>query len=75
MIDRVWWTWQNLDPEKRTSVVAGTLTRNNNPPSRNATLDDFLNLGVLETSQSPMTIGQAASTLGLTGNPFCYVYE
>lgn len=73
MIDRVFWIWQNLHPEERTEVVGATITRGNNPPSRNGSLTDELYMGVL-TSSPPVTIGQAGSTLGMTGAPFCYIY-
>ncbi|KAK7704392.1 hypothetical protein SLS64_008579 [Diaporthe eres] len=73
MIDRVFWIWQNLHPEERTEVVGATITRGNQPPSRNGSLTDELYMGVL-TSSPPVTIGQAGSTLGITGAPFCYIY-
>ena len=69
MIDRTWWTWQNQDLKKRTNVIAGTLTFLNQPPSRNATLDDELYLGYV--GQPNITIRDAQSTLG---GPFCYIY-
>ncbi|KAF2494294.1 Di-copper centre-containing protein [Lophium mytilinum] len=68
MIDRVWWTWQNLDVEKRKTAISGTLTVNNSPPSRNATLDDFIDLGI---NAGPIKIRDAMSTIA---GPFCYVY-
>lgn len=71
-IDRTWWIWQNLDPEARTSVVAGTMTTDNKPPSRQGTLDDVIDMGILGPS---MPIAKAVSSVGLTGGPFCYVYE
>lgn len=71
MIDRVWWTWQNQDIEKRRFVVAGTLTFLNTPPTRNATLDDVMTMG--EWLGVPnITIANASSTLA---GPFCYIYE
>ena len=69
MIDRVWWTWQNLDLKNRQNSIAGTLTFLNNPPSRNATLDDVLSLGYVGSAN--ITIKDAVSTLA---GPFCYVY-
>jgi tyrosinase len=68
MIDRTWWTWQNLDPEERTYKVAGTLTITDMPPSRNATLEDVMDLGVNGES---ITLRESMSTIG---GPFCYVY-
>ncbi|KAI4949001.1 hypothetical protein J4E91_005463 [Alternaria rosae] len=69
MIDRVWWTWQNLDLESRQNSIAGTMTFLNNPPSRNATLDDVLSVGYV--GQPNITIKDAMSTIA---GPFCYVY-
>ncbi|KAK2738809.1 hypothetical protein FQN55_000447, partial [Onygenales sp. PD_40] len=45
-IDRVWWIWQNQDPETRLHAVAGTHTVFNDPPSANTTLEDIIELGV-----------------------------
>ncbi|KAI9712652.1 MAG: hypothetical protein M1820_001273 [Bogoriella megaspora] len=72
MIDRVYWTWQNMDVGPRSfgdNRLSGTITVNNLPPSRNATLEDIIDLGV---NAEPITIEQAMSTIG--GTPFCYVY-
>lgn len=69
-IDRAWWIWQNLAPEgKRYDEIAGTLTVNNSPPSRNATLDDLLEMGPLG---STISIREGVNTLS---GPYCYVYE
>lgn len=68
MIDRTFWIWQNLDPRNRRDVVAGTLTVFNQPPSRNATLDDIVNLGVLAEDQ------RLGDLLDTTAGPFCYIY-
>ncbi|KAF9638021.1 Tyrosinase [Lasiodiplodia theobromae] len=67
-IDRVWWIWQNLDPTRRTHTIAGTITIENTPPSRNGTLDDLIDLGV---NAPAMRLGDALSTVE---GPFCYVY-
>ncbi|KAG9185177.1 tyrosinase [Alternaria panax] len=69
MIDRVWWTWQNLDLKNRPNTIAGTMTFVNNPPSRNATLDDVLSVGYV--GQPNITIRDAQSSIA---GPFCYVY-
>jgi tyrosinase len=69
MIDRVWWTWQNLALESRQNSIAGTITFLNNPPSRNATLEDVLSVGYVGLSN--ITIKDAVSTIA---GPFCYVY-
>ncbi|KAF4312431.1 putative tyrosinase central domain protein [Botryosphaeria dothidea] len=67
-IDRVWWTWQNLDVAARTFSVGGTITLNNSPPSRNTTLDDVLDL---QYTGGSIIIRDAMSTVA---GPFCYVY-
>ncbi|KAF2822486.1 Di-copper centre-containing protein [Ophiobolus disseminans] len=73
MIDRVWWIWQNQDLEKRRNQLGGTITFNDNPPSRNGTLEDVLTLGsILEGEFPNITNGDAMSTIG---GPFCYVYD
>jgi tyrosinase len=69
MIDLVWWVWQTLDLKERHNAIAGTITFMNLEPSRNATLDDLLDLGYAGSSQIP--IRKAMST---TGVAFCYVY-
>lgn len=68
-IDRIWWIWQNLDLENRQNAIAGTLTIFNQPPSRNTSLDDVLELGV--NDGKGITIREAMSTMG---GPFCYIY-
>lgn len=68
MIDRVFWIWQNLDPEHRRHVVSGTMTMRNTPPSRNATLDDMVDLGGLRELQ------RLDDLLDTTSGAFCYVY-
>lgn len=71
MVDRTWWTWQNLDLEGgRLYAVGATVTVNDRPPSRNATLEDGIGLGYVGVPE--LTIREAGSTLG---GPFCYVYE
>ncbi|KAF1846119.1 Di-copper centre-containing protein [Cucurbitaria berberidis CBS 394.84] len=69
MIDRTYWTWQNLDLDKRLYALGGTITVNNSPPSRNATLDDVITLGYVGVPD--VTIKEASSTFG---GPFCYIY-
>ncbi|KAF3917085.1 Tyrosinase [Dactylellina cionopaga] len=67
-IDRTWWIWQNQDPKVRNKALGGTITILNTPPSRNATLDDPLDLGI----NAPIIhIKDALSTLD---GPFCYIY-
>ncbi|KAK5712140.1 hypothetical protein LTR17_018095 [Elasticomyces elasticus] len=67
-IDRVWWIWQNQDLKNRQNAIAGTITILNQPPSRNGTVQDVIDLGFLAPD---ITIGDAMSTLD---GPFCYIY-
>lgn len=69
MIDRTYWTWQNLDIKNRQYAISATITVNNQPPSRNATLDDTLSLGYVGVPD--ITIREASHTLA---GPFCYIY-
>ncbi|KAF2822595.1 Di-copper centre-containing protein [Ophiobolus disseminans] len=69
MIDRTYWAWQNQDLEKRLYALAGTITVNNQPPSRNATLDDTIDLGFIGVPVT--TIRETSDTLA---GPFCYIY-
>ncbi|KAF2130893.1 Di-copper centre-containing protein [Dothidotthia symphoricarpi CBS 119687] len=69
MIDRTWWTWQMHDIDNRMMVIAGTLTFRNDPPTRNATLQDTLTLGYV--GMPNITIADAVNTLD---GPFCYIY-
>jgi tyrosinase len=68
MLDHVWWLWQALHLNQA-STVAGTITLFNNPPSRNTTLDDALNMGV---NAPTVAIRDVLNTLG--GTPLCYIY-
>jgi tyrosinase len=70
-IDRVWWTWQNQNLKDRRYTIAGTLTFQNQPPTRNATLDDVMTFGDYIGFPN-ITIKDASSTLA---GPFCYIYE
>ncbi|GAB7347301.1 hypothetical protein MBLNU459_g3384t1 [Dothideomycetes sp. NU459] len=67
-IDRTWWIWQNQDLKNRQNAIAGTITLNNNPASRNTTLSDVIELGV---NAPGIAISTAMST---TAGPFCYIY-
>jgi tyrosinase len=69
MIDKVWWIWQNQDLQRRTHVIAGTMTFLNQPPSRNTTLQDSLHIGYVGVPN--ITVDDATSTLA---GPFCYIY-
>ncbi|KAF4550076.1 Tyrosinase-like protein 2 [Elsinoe fawcettii] len=70
MIDRVWWIWQSQG-SGREDVVAGTITLNDNPPSRNATLDDEVDMGAGLLAEN-LKIRDLVRT---TDGPFCYLYE
>ncbi|KAJ4345234.1 uncharacterized protein N0V89_011363 [Didymosphaeria variabile] len=67
-IDRVWWTWQNLDPKHRVNAIYGTIFLANTT-APNATLEDSMNLGY--AYPGTITIRDAMSTLA---GPFCYSY-
>ncbi|KAH8779134.1 tyrosinase [Hyaloscypha sp. PMI_1271] len=67
-IDRTWWIWQNQDLKNRQNAIAGTITLNNTPPSRNGTLQDYISMGV---NAVDIQIGDAMNTLA---GPFCYIY-
>lgn len=71
MIDRVWWIWQLQDLEVRQNVISGTITLNNNPPSRNGTLDDPTDLGI---NGEAVRLGDLLTTMGGKGGDFCYIY-
>ncbi|KAJ5136324.1 hypothetical protein N7448_004878 [Penicillium atrosanguineum] len=69
MIDRVWWIWQNLDPENRLNAISGTGTFLNEPASANTTLETFVDIGF--ANGWPIKMKELVST---TAGPFCYVY-
>ncbi|KAK8037835.1 Di-copper centre-containing protein [Apiospora marii] len=68
MVDRVWWMWQALHPTLATTIDS-TITMNNDPPSRNATIDDRLETMGLAPA---VALKDVFSTLG--GGPLCYIY-
>jgi tyrosinase len=72
-IDRLFFTWQYLNPQTRLNVIGGTITYNNTPPSRPATLQDPLDLGPVGTA-GVIEIQNAMSIVGGNGSPFCYIY-
>jgi tyrosinase len=72
MVDRVWWIWQLLDSSERaggSTAIAGTRTFLNNPPSPDATIEDYIDAGY--AAGAPIKIKDALDT---TKGPFCYVY-
>ncbi|KAI0435767.1 hypothetical protein F4803DRAFT_557663 [Xylaria telfairii] len=68
-IDRMYFIWQNLDWAKR-QTMAGTITMMNQPPSRNGTLDDVLDISPVGSS---FKFRELLDTAG--DSPFCFVYE
>ncbi|KAH9821058.1 hypothetical protein DFH28DRAFT_1050679 [Melampsora americana] len=68
MVDKVWWVWQNLNPNERTYVIAGTQTMFNHPPSRESSLDDLIDLGY---NAGPIRLRDLMSTIQ---GPLNYIY-
>ncbi|KAH7378447.1 hypothetical protein DE146DRAFT_320127 [Phaeosphaeria sp. MPI-PUGE-AT-0046c] len=69
MLDRVWWIWQALHPNQA-RTIAGTITIGNRPPSRDATVEDVVQMNYLDIEAAKIK-----DLLGsLDGNPLCYVY-
>ncbi|CAN9439131.1 unnamed protein product [Alternaria alternata] len=69
MVDRVWWLWQALHLNQAKSI-AGTITIFNQPPSRDARLDDPIQMNYL--NMPIITNEEMMSTLD--GEPLCYIY-
>ncbi|KAH7092283.1 hypothetical protein FB567DRAFT_576707 [Paraphoma chrysanthemicola] len=69
MVDRVYWTWQNLDLATRKNAIAGGTSGVGDGGPRGA-LDDILTLGNYVGVEN-ITIRDAQSTIA---GPFCYVY-
>ncbi|KAF5489485.1 N-acetyl-6-hydroxytryptophan oxidase ivoB [Colletotrichum siamense] len=69
MVDRMYWLWQALH-YSQAKTISGTITFGNSPPSRNATLEDIIELPFLEVE--PATLGGLLDTLD---GPYCYIYE
>jgi tyrosinase len=67
-IDRVWWTWQNMNPSNRTSAIYGTIALGD-PTAPATKLSDTMTLGY--AYPGTITVGDAMSTMG---GPFCYTY-
>lgn len=67
MVDRVWWTWQNLDLATRGNAIAGGTSIEGGP---DATLDDVMSFGKY-VGYPDIKIRDAMSTLS---GPFCYIY-
>ncbi|KAF4834635.1 Tyrosinase-like protein orsC [Colletotrichum siamense] len=69
MVDRMYWLWQALH-YSQAKTISGTITFGNSPPSRNATLEDIIELPFLGVE--PATLGGLLDTLD---GPYCYIYE
>ncbi|KAH7395059.1 hypothetical protein DE146DRAFT_69506 [Phaeosphaeria sp. MPI-PUGE-AT-0046c] len=67
-IDRVWWTWQNLNPSERTNAIYGTIALAD-PTAPATKLSDTMTLGY--AYPGTITVGDAMSTMN---GPFCYTY-
>ncbi|KAF1816602.1 Di-copper centre-containing protein [Eremomyces bilateralis CBS 781.70] len=67
-LDRLWWIWQNLNRRTRLDAIAGTITMFNNPPSRDTSLDDMLDMGV---NGPTLPIRDVMDTMD---GPLCYIY-
>ncbi|KAF5024537.1 hypothetical protein F66182_3300 [Fusarium sp. NRRL 66182] len=68
MVDRIYWLWQALHYDQY-KTISGTITFGNSPPSRNATVDDIIELPYLGVE--PATLGSLLDTLD---GPYCYIY-
>ncbi|PLB40132.1 tyrosinase family protein [Aspergillus candidus] len=69
-IDRAFWTWQNLDPSKRTFVAEGpSIMPGLGVEAPNVTLDYPIDLS--NVLAAPKTIRELSDT---AAGPFCYVY-
>lgn len=68
MIDRVYWIWQALHLNQM-NTINGTITFRNTPPSREARIDDPLNVGILGEH---LPIQDMFDTM--SGSPLCYIY-
>ncbi|OLN87556.1 Grixazone synthase 1 [Colletotrichum chlorophyti] len=68
MVDRVYWLWQALHLWNAFEI-AGTITINNRPASRDTLKSDILDMGVTADNR---TIDDVLNTIG--GSPLCYIY-
>lgn len=68
-VDRLWATWQAMDPENRQYALNGTKTTDNIPPSDNLTLTDYEYFGPLDQVREVVTL------MSISDSPFCYQYE
>ncbi|KAI8257254.1 Tyrosinase-like protein orsC [Colletotrichum sp. SAR11_239] len=68
MVDRVYWLWQAMHLWEAFEI-AGTITIQNLPPSRDATKDDLVLMGVLAEDRPIKDLLNS-----IDGTPFCYIY-
>lgn len=68
MIDRIWWIWQNQKLPTRLHEIAGGTTMGGFPPSKNGTLEDDIEYGVLGDK---LKLKDALDTMA---GPFCFIY-
>ena len=69
MIDKIWTVWQNLDISDRQSVIKGTSTLNNDPPSPDMALTDVIPFGFVAPPQT------FVSLMDTFAGPYCYRYD
>lgn len=69
MLDYVWWIWQALHPD-HARTIARTITIGNKPPSRDATVEDLIQMKYLDIEA--VQIKDVLSSLN--GSPLCYIY-
>ncbi|KKY30786.1 putative fad binding domain-containing protein [Diaporthe ampelina] len=68
MVDQVYWIWQALHLDQA-ETIAGTITILNQPPSRDTSKADIIDVGVNAPS---VIIDDVLNTLGQS--PLCYIY-
>ncbi|KAL2280154.1 hypothetical protein FJTKL_12767 [Diaporthe vaccinii] len=68
MIDRIWWIWQNQKLPSRLHEIAGGTTMGGFPPSKNGTLEDDIEYGVLGDK---LKLKDALDTMA---GSFCFIY-
>lgn len=67
-IDRIWWTWQNLNPSERTNAIYGTIIISDDTAPATK-LTDLMALGYAYPGNISI-----ADTMSTMGGPFCYTY-
>lgn len=68
MVDHVYWIWQALHLDQA-DTIAGTITILNQPPSRDTSIADIIDVGV---NAPPVAIEDVLDTLGQQS--LCYIY-